>query len=145
MRCLPVTNRSASTDFRTEAPDPAQTAIVLILDVNVLSQPSATLTCCSLVHSFTRLITISMLKLESGFVQMRPAPVLGFSAFGDIGCPTPKNSINQSLTPPSTASQAVWGEYRAIRFSRHWETIRSFHELKLRLTIIGKVKTSFIC
>lgn len=62
MRFLPVMYRSASTDFRTEAPDPAQTAIVLILDFNVLSQPRATLTCCNSVKAFTSWITYSMSK-----------------------------------------------------------------------------------
>ena len=37
----------------------------------------------------------------------------------------PNGSKSQSLTPPATASNEVWGEYNAILFSKHNVTIRS--------------------
>lgn len=52
-----------------------------------------------------------------------------------------KELASQSLTPPTVASHAVWGEYKAIDLDKHIETIRSFQVLnteKYANLIIGK-------
>lgn len=69
-----------------------------------------------------------------------PAPVVG-SIPGVIGLHSDaaKGEASQSLTPPLTQSQLVWGEYRDMRFSSKNETIRSFHDLDEKNALIKDI------
>lgn len=103
-------------------------------DCKELCAPSATCTVlipvCALTKSMASLREIVFVTLAT-----RPQPISRPSAAFVTGKMTLELSCgkalhSQSLTPPRVTSQAVCGEYKAIRFSRQIETMRSFHVLQ---------------
>lgn len=71
---------------------------------------------------FTRSITIDRVGYGSLKTTSLPIPSIGFSVEGEIGVQdhmSPRPLAIQSLTPPTAASQAVWGEYTAMSFLMH--------------------------
>lgn len=130
----PVMYRSAWTSFSTDDPEPAHTATVSMTESKVRLAPMATLIWSIPAWRFnlsTAWRTVIGWSLTTE--KWRPAPNSGLIEFGKITVDNEcgNDRASQSLTPPLIQSQAVCGEYKAMRFSKHVVTIRSFHELKI--------------
>lgn len=130
---IPEMYKSALMPFKTELPDPGQTANVLIGDSSELLTPIATWTVLIPVCFFTRSIesaSVIGVVAESTWA-MRPVPISLFSADGKMirDSEWGKALASQSPIAPRVLSQDVCGEYNAMRFSKHTETNRVFHEL----------------
>lgn len=131
----PEINRSTLTPLSTELPEPGQTPNEFMTESKELSTPIATCTVlipvCFLTHSIASANVIGVAESTSA---IRPVPISLFAAEGkmirDSLCG--KALANQSPIAPRLLSHDVCGEYRAIRFSRHTDTNRVFHELKTR-------------
>lgn len=132
-RKIPEMYKSTWTPFKTELPDPGQTANDSTTESNALLAPIATWTVLMPVCCFTRSIaSANVIGVGESTWAVRPQPMSLFSADGKIICDSlcGKARASQSPIAPRLLSQLVCGEYNAMRFSRHTDTNRVFHDLR---------------